>query len=89
MKAAPETFSSCDVMKKLPFLVPDYPAHEDLVAPARRYPQVWRLILGLIIVVIISLGGSWLFFALMARLSADLQTPGAGATPGQMLVLLF
>ncbi len=68
-----------------------YDWHEALVAPARAYPQLWRLISGLILIGIITLGlNASLIAALTSMMPMEwvigLET---GSKPGQLLVLLM
>jgi len=69
------------------------PAFEDFIAPARHYPEIWRILLGVVVAVIVYLTpillifiGIGLFFpALVFEVQSALQTPD---TPRAMLVLL-
>lgn len=67
-----------------------YDWHEGLVAPGRAHGQLWRLIAGLILIVIITLGLNASLLAALTTLMplewlAGLQS---GSKPGQLLVLL-
>lgn len=66
-----------------------YAAHETLVKATRACPQLWRLIIGLAVVVAVFLLSSFAFGALLGTVSgawlADVQD---GSTPAKMLVLL-
>lgn len=73
----------------LDVLAPRYGAHEDLVTEARAYPALWRLCLGVILIILVSLAGAEMLFTAVAAFVPDLQNPGEGQTPGAMLVLLF
>lgn len=72
-----------------------YAAHEILVAPARRYPELWRLILGLLIAAAVAFGLSSLLSAIVSVLAPGFAsvtlTPEAaqGNTPATLLILLF
>lgn len=71
----------------------DYAAHEALVAPARERPQVWRLMIGLIIASgVYLLCNQFLFQNLFAALGdagpAFFDALDSGTTPLAMLVLL-
>ncbi len=68
-------------------------AFEDFIAPARHYPEIWRILLGVFVAVIVYLapillifiGIGLLFPALVFEVQTALQTPD---TPRAMLVLL-
>lgn len=70
-------------------------AHKDFIAPARQTAQVWRLALGLVLIVIIVVGLNALFNLAVRRLGADalyrdissLDAPGQ--TPAGVLALLY
>ena len=65
---------------------------EDFVAPARRAPQLWRLALGVALLVAINTAVSAALFLGLARVLGPEAAPRAetlGATPGMMVVLLF
>jgi len=67
-----------------------YAAHETLVAPARRGAALWRLLLGLALVAVITFGLNTVVHAVVVAVApigwaADLVT---GHRPGPMLILL-
>jgi len=72
-----------------------YSAHELLVAPARRYPELWRLVLGLLIAAAVAFALSSLISGVLSVLapgfaSATLSPEAAqGNTPATLLILLF
>lgn len=70
-----------------------YPAHEALVAPARKAPQIWRLVMGLVLIAAVYLICNRLIFTLV-RQTAGSDADGFfaalanGTTPLAMLALL-
>lgn len=72
-------------------LFPDpeaYAPHEDLVAPARRQPALWRLLIGLVLVAAMMMIGINLLSVLAAWNGADPYALVSGQSPGTMLALL-
>ena len=71
-----------------------YAAHELLVRPARQKPEIWRLLVGLVVVVasfliLQNLAGTMLRALFPGFWLREIATSGPiGATPGSMLVLL-
>ncbi|KIC10622.1 CAAX protease [Leisingera sp. ANG-M1] len=67
-----------------------YRAHEALVRFARQQPELWRLLLGLVLVAAVSLAMTAALQTAVAGLfpGAWLQGLADGSTPGAMLVLL-
>ena len=73
---------------------PNYPAHQQFIDPARRAPQVWRLVLGLVLAFAVYLLCNQSLFRWIdtimgdsgAALHLDLMS---GRTPLAMYVLLF
>lgn len=72
-------------MRRNPYL-----AHEALVAPARKWPQLWRLMAGLLLASVLTMA-----FGAVARNAMKLFMPGATGwnweradTPGVMVILL-
>ncbi len=65
-----------------------YAPHEDLVAPARRQPALWRLLIGLVLVAAMLIIGANLLFVVALWNGADPHTLSAGQTPGSMLAVL-
>lgn len=72
-----------------------YTPHDSLVAPARQYPQLWRLIVGLVVAgfVAFSLGlvvQLVLGFIAPGLISANPDSDvGQGNTPGSLLIMLY
>ncbi|WP_370302965.1 lysostaphin resistance A-like protein [Pseudooceanicola sp.] len=72
-----------------------YAAHESLVAPSRRLPQLWRLVAGLVLVAVILFTVSTTLTSVARMLAPELfrsglRGPGAiGTTPASLLVLLY
>ena len=72
-----------------------YDAHNDFVAPARAHAQVWRLVLGLVLIVVIVIGLNALFGQAVLRLAGEglhrditrIETPGQSAAG--VLILLY
>ncbi len=74
----------------------DRPAHphpfDAYVAPARRKPQLWRLALGLIVILAVTLAvsvGVTLGLAGVTGMPQGLRPDTLGTSPGTMVVLLF
>lgn len=73
----------------------DYPyaAHETLVAPARRRPELWRLLAGLALIAVVTIGLGIVFRGTLAtvfRLRPDLAIDLARSnTPGALLLMLY
>lgn len=69
-----------------------YAPHERLVAPARRHPEIWRLIAGLLlataIAILLSRVAQAVLFGLAPRLLQSPQAFQEGNTPVSLLVLL-
>lgn len=67
-----------------------YAAHEQLVAPARRYPEVWRLLAGLFLMAIVVFGLNAFLLTLVTGLGSDelIRNYLTGTTPGALLLLL-
>ncbi|MDK3071496.1 CPBP family intramembrane metalloprotease [Sedimentitalea sp. JM2-8] len=69
-----------------------YAPHERLVAPARRHPEVWRLIVGLLLVAAVAIafsrGAQAVLFGLAPGLMQSPQAFQDGNTPVSLLVLL-
>lgn len=70
-----------------------YPAHEALVAPARKAPQVWRLLMGVVLVAAVYLICNRLLFTTLRQVSGEdadafFAALANGTTPLAMLVLL-
>ncbi len=70
-----------------------YAAHEILVAPARRCPELWRMVAGLMLAAVIALVLNRLAHGLLAALAPDLFSAGEagvalGNSPASLLVLL-
>ncbi len=70
-----------------------YPApFEAYVAPARRHPELWRLGLGIVLIVTVNFAFSALLVLVLMRASGVSPAAGEeaiGQTPGVLLVLLF
>lgn len=72
---------------------PAYGAHEGLVAPARRYPQLWRLLAGLGLTAAVVLALNRVAFGVLGVVAPGLFADGEAAfvlgnSPGSLLVLL-
>ncbi|KPD13311.1 CPBP family intramembrane glutamic endopeptidase [Phaeobacter sp. 11ANDIMAR09] len=69
---------------------PVYPAHEALVAPGRSRPEVWRLLLGLGVIVLVSYGLNLVTFLGLLRITSLewLIALEQGRTPLALLILL-
>lgn len=72
---------------------PDYRAHENLVAPARAYNHLWRLLIGVFVAGIAYVTLNQIYFASVYTLSGDRagmlhQQMVAGNTPLAVIVLL-
>ncbi len=67
-----------------------YAAHEGLVAPARRYPELWRLVLGLVLVAAVAIFFNSILQSALATAWPEFRPGGlpAGSRPGPMLALL-
>ncbi len=71
-----------------------YLAHDSFVAPARTYPQIWRLIIGLLVAAGIYLAVFLAFLGMLALVSGFegaerwLQQMGSGDSPTATLLLL-
>ncbi|KUJ76437.1 CAAX protease [Ruegeria marisrubri] len=67
-----------------------YAAHEQLVAPARRYPELWRLLAGLLLMAVVVFGLNAFLLTLVTKLGSDELIRGflTGANPGALLLLL-
>ena len=67
-----------------------YPAHERLVASARRRPELWRILGGLLLVATVALAANALLWGLLRRLMPGYWDAEAlaGNRPGAMLVVL-
>lgn len=71
-----------------------YSAHETLIAPARPSAQLWRLALGIVIIVACFLAMGYSYFNLLAELVTQEEWPqlaaeiDKGATPRGMFVIL-
>lgn len=73
-------------------MTPQHPApFAAFVAPARARPQLWRLALGLVLVVALHTGLALLVLAGLSRLTgpAALSTETLGSSPGVMALLLL
>jgi membrane protease YdiL (CAAX protease family) len=72
-----------------------YPAHQPFVAPALRRPELWRLLAGLGVVLVVIFGLNWALRAALFTASPDglyaevVLAETAGATPISALVLLY
>lgn len=68
----------------------DYAAHEILVAPVRHRPQLWRLLLGLGVIIATSYALNTVVFGVLIGLAPDSVLAGLvhGDTPTGMLILL-
>lgn len=69
---------------------PVYPAHEVLVAPGRSKPEIWRLLLGLVVIALVSYGLNLLTFLVLLRFTSldwliELEQ---GRSPLALLILL-
>ena len=65
---------------------------EEFVGPARRRPQLWRLGLGIVVILVVNTAVSAGVFFLLARARGPgegLTPETLGTTPGVMVVLLF
>ncbi len=76
-----------------PMTDPAYAAHEILVAPARRRPELWRLLAGLILAAVVAMILNRVAYMLLALLVPGLFAAGApafalGNSPLSLLVLL-
>lgn len=69
---------------------PNYAGHEGLVAPVRPYPELWRLMVGLGIIVAVVLALNLTLFALVTAFgSADLVANFEnGSSPESLLIIL-
>lgn len=67
-----------------------YAAHEALVAPGRSKPQIWRLLLGIGVIALVSYCLNLVVFAgvLWGTSAPDLTVWAEGSTPGAMLIIL-
>jgi len=66
------------------------PAFERYIAPARRHPELWRLVLGICVVLTVQLlwvGAISLLLGLLARPGS--AAGGIGTTPGVLVILLL
>lgn len=71
------------------------PAFERFIEPARRKPQIWRLVAGLAVAVLVYLG--WLlavgvgFWVVVGEATArrEIEQLAAGSTPASLVALLF
>jgi len=81
----------CNRLKDIPVLPPAFAAY---VAPARAYPQIWRLVLGLALIGgvyflwMAFLGGLLWLATGLDGLEPQLRSIGRGADPWSLLVLL-
>lgn len=72
-----------------------YDAHADFIAPARARAQIWRLIVGLVLIMAIILGLTALFHAALLALGSEAlhrdvtRLEGTGSTPAGVLALLY
>ena len=78
-------------MNRQPFFTPAFQAY---VAPAQAYPQLWRLVLGAVVIAVTYLGSAAALFGVAVAVqgigaAADLAARvGAGASPAAVLGLL-
>lgn len=70
-----------------------YPAHEVLVAPARRFPELWRLVGGLVLAAGLMFGMGVVLRGLIALFNGPgpglMEDLGTGNTPQSLLVALY
>ncbi|MFU8883592.1 MAG: lysostaphin resistance A-like protein [Rhodobacterales bacterium] len=72
-----------------------YNAHAAFIAPARARAQIWRLIVGLVLIMAIILGLTALFHAALLALGSEAlhrdvtRLEGTGSTPAGVLALLY
>lgn len=72
-----------------------YEAHAAFVAPARGKPELWRFLVGLVLIMVIILGLTALYQAAVLRLGGTAlhrditRLEGAGSTPAGVMVLLY
>lgn len=67
-----------------------YAAHETLVAPARRFPELWRLLAGLALAAVLLFGFGVLLRGVTTGVAPDLARElEKGNTPASLLVLLY
>jgi membrane protease YdiL (CAAX protease family) len=67
---------------------PRYRAHHALIDPARRTSQVWRLVVGLVLIVLVVMGLNSVLQAALLYLNAETTGLGEGKSPVSLLLLL-
>ena len=71
------------------------PVYESFIAPARARPQIWRLLVGLVLIALVYvlwlalIGGGVVLFGGLDRLEARLAEIGQGSDPATLTVLLL
>ncbi|WP_171136658.1 CPBP family intramembrane glutamic endopeptidase [Ruegeria sp. HKCCC1038] len=67
-----------------------YVAHEELVADARRYPQIWRLVVGVLVVGVFTILANFALFSVVANQGPPTWVDGFlnGLFPVAVLVIL-